>query len=149
MISTILVPTDGSATARKGVEYGLGLANLLRAKIIFLSVIDTSAFVSKTIPGDATPTHLVLPIEEYMRQAAEAYIREAETLCKEKGVKSEKIIRTGHPVEEIIQEANRSKADLIVMGSHGRSAHGAAILGSVAFGVVHRGRCPVLIVRMG
>ena len=148
MISRILVPVDGSETARRCVEYSIEFARQINAAITFLSVIDTSAFVTKTIPAVVTPTHLIEPLEDYMRQAAEAYIHEAETLCKEKGVKSETVIRTGHPVEGIIQEAKRSKVDLIVIGSHGRSALEAAVLGSVTFGVIHKDtRFPVLIVR--
>jgi nucleotide-binding universal stress UspA family protein len=51
-------------------------------------------------------------------------------------------------VEEIIREAEESKVDLIVLGSHGKSALKAAFIGSVAFGVIHKDtRIPVLIVR--
>jgi nucleotide-binding universal stress UspA family protein len=51
-------------------------------------------------------------------------------------------------VEEIVNESARSKADLIVMGSHGKSALKAAVLGSVTYGVVHKDtKIPVLIVR--
>jgi nucleotide-binding universal stress UspA family protein len=47
-----------------------------------------------------------------------------------------------------VREAKRSKADLIVMGSHGRSALTAAVLGSVAYGVIHRDiKTPVLVVK--
>jgi nucleotide-binding universal stress UspA family protein len=58
------------------------------------------------------------------------------------------VIRTGHPVEEIIKEAEKSKVDLIVMGSHGTSALKAAVLGSITFGVIHKDtKFPVLVVR--
>jgi len=51
-------------------------------------------------------------------------------------------------VEEIIKEAKRSKTDLIVIGSHGRSALSAAVLGSVSYGVIHHDKSiHVLIVR--
>jgi nucleotide-binding universal stress UspA family protein len=54
----------------------------------------------------------------------------------------------GYPVEEIINEARKSKANLIVMGSRGRSALSATVLGSVSYGVLHHDKClPVLIVR--
>jgi nucleotide-binding universal stress UspA family protein len=58
------------------------------------------------------------------------------------------VIRKGHPVEEIVNEATKSKVDLIVMGSHGKSALRAAILGSVTYGVLHEEtKIPILIVR--
>jgi nucleotide-binding universal stress UspA family protein len=73
---------------------------------------------------------------------------EAVELCGKEGVVPGKVIREGHPVEEILKGAEELKADLIVMGSHGRSAMGAAFLGSVAIGVLHSDSgFPVLIVR--
>ena len=54
----------------------------------------------------------------------------------------------GHPVEEIVKAAKRSKANLIVMGSQGRSALSATVLGSVSYGVIHNDKSiPILIVR--
>ena len=51
-------------------------------------------------------------------------------------------------MEEIIKEAAESKVDLLVMGSHGKSALKAAFLGSVTFGVIHKDtKIPVLVVR--
>jgi len=148
MISKILVPTDGSKTAQKSVEYAIELAKQTGATITLLSVIDKSLFVTKSVPAVATPTHLAEPIEDYLRQAAESYIEKAEKLCKENNVQSKKVIRSGHPEEKIIKEAEKSKVDLIVMGSHGRSAIKAAVLGSVTFGVIHKDtKVPVLVVR--
>jgi nucleotide-binding universal stress UspA family protein len=148
MIKKILVATDGSETSRKSVKYAVDLAKQTGANITLLSVIDKSLFVPQLVPAVATPTHLIEPIEDYLRQAAEAHIEEAEILCNKKGVQSKKIIRSGHPVEEIIKEAKKSKVDLIVTGSHGRNALKAAFLGSVAFGVIHKdSKIPVLVVR--
>jgi nucleotide-binding universal stress UspA family protein len=148
MISKILVATDGSETAKKSIGYAADLAKQTGSKIIFLSVIDKTFFVSKSIPAAATPIHLIEPIEDYLRQAAEGHLEEAEKLCKKKGVQSSMVIRTGHPVEEIIKEAEKSKVDLIVIGSHGRSALKAAVLGSVTFGVINKDtKFPVLVVR--
>lgn len=148
MISNILVATDGSETAKKASEYAVGLAKLVGASLTLLAVIDKSPFIGRSIPSVATPTHLIEPVEDYLRQAADAYLGEAEGLCKKKGVQSKKVIRSGHPVEEIIKEAKRSKVDLIVMGSHGKSAIKAAVLGSVTFGIIHKDtKIPVLVVR--
>jgi nucleotide-binding universal stress UspA family protein len=147
MISKILVATDGSETAKKSIGYASDLAKQTGSKIIFLSVIDKTFFVSKSVPA-ATPIHLIEPIEDYLRQAAEAHLEEADKLCKKKGVQSSMVIRTGHPVEEIIKEAEKSKVDLIIIGSHGRSALKAAVLGSVTFGVINKDtKFPVLVVR--
>lgn len=148
MILKILVATDGSKTSRKSIEYAVELAKQTGAKLTLLSVIDESFFIPQSIPTMARPTRLIEPIEDYLRQAAETYLDEAERLCKEKGIQSKKVVRSGHPVEEIIKEAEKSKVDLIIIGSHGRSAMEAAVLGSVSFGVIHKDtNIPVLLVR--
>jgi nucleotide-binding universal stress UspA family protein len=149
MMARILVPTDGSDTARKAARYAYELAALSGGSVTLLSVVDRSAFVGRpSVPSSETPTHLVEPLEEYLRQAAEADMREIEKLGIPKGIETRMVIRYGHPVEEILEEAKRSKIDLIVMGSHGKSALAAALLGSVTFGVAHKDtNIPVLIVR--
>lgn len=148
MISKILVATDGSKTAGKAVEYAGELAKQTDATLIVLAVIDKSLFVTRSIPSMMTPTHMKETLEDYLKQAAETDFEKAERLFRKKGVRSRKVIRTGHPVEEIVKEAQKSKVDLIVVGSHGRSALKAAVLGSVAFGVIHKDtKVPVLVVR--
>ena len=148
MISKILVPTDGSKAAKKSVEYAAELARQIGAGITIIAVIDKGPLVPLSISGTATPTHLVEPVEDYMRQAAEAYIDEAEGICSKRKVRTNRVIRTGHPVEEIIKEAEKSKSDLIVIGSRGKSALKAAVLGSVTFGVISKEtKVPVLVVR--
>jgi nucleotide-binding universal stress UspA family protein len=149
MIRKILVPIDGSDTARKALEYAADLAKQTGSTIILLSVIDKSPyFAAQTVSPVSTPTHLLENLEDYFSQAAKAYVAEAEGLCKTKDVTSHTLIKAGHPVEEIIKAAESSAVDLIVMGSNGKSALGAALLGSVTIGVMHKDtKFPVLVVR--
>jgi nucleotide-binding universal stress UspA family protein len=149
MIEKILVPIDGSKTSQKALEYAVDLAKQIGSPIVLLSVIDKSPFYGEPIiPSQSTPTHLMENMEDYLKQTAEAYVAKAEELCMSKGVESKKIVKAGHPVEVIIKAAEASKVDLIVMGSHGKSALVAAILGSVAIGVLHmEKKIPVLVVR--
>ena len=148
MISKILVPSDGSKTAQKAAAYAVDLAKQLKASIIVLSVIDQRSLIAQTVPASETPRHTIEPIEDYLKEAAEGYAGEIKKLCDKSGVASKISIKMGHPVEEIVKEAKRSKANLIVMGSHGRSALSATVLGSVSYGVIHNDKSiPVLIVR--
>ncbi|HXX57362.1 MAG TPA: universal stress protein [Thermodesulfovibrionales bacterium] len=148
MTSKILLPLDGSETSQKAAEYAVSLAEQTKSSVTLLAVIDKGFFVSQSVPGRATPTHLVEPIEDYLRQAAAAFLEEAEALCKKKNVRSHTVIRSGHPVEEIMKEAVAAEADLIVMGSHGRSALKTAVIGSVTLGVIHGdAKTPVLVVK--
>src|SRR5512135_812722 len=148
MISKILVPTDGSRTAQKAAMYAVDLAKQLKASVIVLSVIDKRSFMGQTVPAGKTSRHVTEPIEDYLREAAEGYAGEIEKLCAKNGVQSKTVITAGHPVEGIVKEASRAKADLIIMGSHGKSALAVAVLGSVTYGVMHKEtKIPVLIVR--
>jgi nucleotide-binding universal stress UspA family protein len=148
MISRILVPTDGSQAARKSVEYAAGLARQTGAALTVVSIIDKNYLIPKTMPVIKTKRILMEPIEDYLQKTAEAYLVDAVKACKKYGIEPKKVIRDGHPVEEIIREAQKSKTDLIVIGSHGRSALKAAVLGSVAYGVINKEtKIPVLVVR--
>jgi nucleotide-binding universal stress UspA family protein len=148
MISKILVPSDGSKTAQRAAGYAVDLAKQLKASIIALSVIDQRSLIAQTVPASETTRNTIEPIEDYLREAAEGYAGEIKKLCDKNGVASKISIKMGHPVEEIVKEAKRSKANLIVMGSHGRSALSATVLGSVSYGVIHNDtRIPILIVR--
>jgi nucleotide-binding universal stress UspA family protein len=149
ILKTILAPTDGSQTARKAAIYAYDLAALSGGTVTLVSVVDRSVFVGRpSVPPEATPTRIVQPLEDYLRESAEVDMREIEAQGEARGVTTRMAIRYGHPVEEILAEARRSRADLIVMGSHGKSALSAALLGSVTFGVIHRAtRTPVLIIR--
>jgi len=146
MISKILVPSDGSKTAEIAAAYAVDLAKQLNASIIILSVIDKHLLIAQAV--SETAMDITESIEDYLKEVAEQYTVEIKNLCDENGVASEISIKTGHPVEEIVKEAKESKADLIVMGSHGRSSLSATVLGSVSYGVIHNDKnIHVLIVR--
>ena len=148
MISTILVPTDGSKAAQKAAIYAVDLAKQLKASVIVLSIIDKRSFMGQIVQAKETAMNVIEPIEDYLREAAEGYAGEIKELCNKNGVQSETVITAGHPVDSIVKEASRVKANLIIMGSHGKSALAAAVLGSVTYGVIHKDmKIPVLIVR--
>jgi nucleotide-binding universal stress UspA family protein len=148
MISNILVPTDGSEAAQKAARYAIDLAKQLKCSIIVLSVIDNRSLMAQTISAQENVRHIIEPIEDYLREAAEEYARQIKKICDENGVRSKILVTSGHPAEEIAKEAESSSADLIVMGSHGRSALIAAFLGSVAYSIIHKEtKIPVLIVK--
>lgn len=148
MISKIIVPIDGSKVAQKAAKYAVDLAKQTGASLTLLSVIDNRFVIEQSVSASASPTHLREAVEDYLKQSAQSFTDEIAKECKRKRIQYKAAIRTGHPVEEIVREAIKSKADLIIMGSHGKSALRAAVLGSVTFGVIHKdSKIPVLIVR--
>jgi nucleotide-binding universal stress UspA family protein len=148
MISKILVPTDGSKAAQEAARYAIDLAKQLKCSIIVLSVIDNRSLMAQTISAQENARQIIEPIENYLREAAEEYAKEIKEIGDENGVRSKILVTSGHPAEEIIKEAESSNADLIVMGSQGRSALAAAFLGSVTYSIIHKEmKIPVLVVK--
>ena len=148
MISKILVATDGSETAEKAAMYAIDLAVLLKCSIIVLSIVDNRSLMAQTIPAQGNARHIIEPIEDYLKEAAEAYAKEIKNRCDKESIPSEILVTSGHPSEEITKQAENSNADLIVMGSHGRSALAAALFGSVTYSIIHKEtKIPVLVVR--
>jgi len=143
----ILMATDGSPASNRALVAATDLAKATGAKLTLLAVMETPLLFGKPVPPAVSPTQLAEPIDDYLRQAAGALLADAADRCRKRGVDPELVVRQGHPVEEILKEARRSKADLLVMGSRGKSGI-AAVLGSVAYGVLH-GDSPVsvLVVR--
>jgi len=151
MISKILVATDGSETALKANRYAVHLAKQLGASITILSVIDNRSLPSNyAVPPEGTAMHITKPVEDFLREVAKRDVARVKKLCETKGVSCRTVISSGHPAEEIIKEAERSRSNLIILGSHGRGALAAVFLGSVTYGVIHKEtHIPVLIVRRG
>lgn len=148
MITRILVATDGSPVAQKAVKYAIDLARQTSASLSLLSVVEKNALVTQSIPAEVSPSHLIEPIENFLRSAAEACIVKAENLCRKNKIRPKSIVRSGHPVEEIIKEAHKSRASVIVLGSHGKGTIESAVLGSVTFGVIQKNtKFPVLVIR--
>ncbi len=147
MIKRILVATDGSKTSVRALKTAVELAKKTRSKLILVGVIDNRLYVGRTVRAEDSPTALAEPVEDYLMQVTGAYLADAAKLCGREGIEPEIVIRTGHPVEEILKEARRTRADLLVMGSHGKSGI-SSVMGSVTFGVLHgESRVPVLVVK--
>ena len=139
--------TDGSKTSVRALKTAVELARKTEAKLILVGVIDNRLYMGHAMLAEDSPNQLAEPVEDYMMRVAGAYLADAIKLCRQQRVEPEIVVRTGHPVEEILKEARRSKADLLVMGSHGSSGFGSS-MGSVTFGVLHgESRVPILVVR--
>ncbi len=148
MVRKILAAVDGSRLSRKAAEFAIGLAGQTKAEIVLIYVIDTTALVPRPIPESSTPLHIIEPMEDYLREAAAGFMEEIAAMCRSGQIAVEQIIQTGNTVDEILKTARLSKSDMIVIGSRGRGALESAVLGSIAYGVIHRATdIPVLVVR--
>jgi len=76
MISKILLPSDGSKTAKKAAVYAVDLAKQLKASIIILSVIDQRSLIAQTVQASETPRHTIEPLGDYLKEAAAGFAGE-------------------------------------------------------------------------
>lgn len=146
-MQTILLPTDGSECSAKATKYALSFAKQYGARILALHVVDQrweeqSRAVLTEMGQDLTQKIRAGYEEEAKRIVAQ--VVEAGTLV---GVPIEPRVIVGVPFEEIVRVAREISADMIIMGTHGRTGMSHLFLGSVTEKVVRRAPCPVLTVR--
>lgn len=82
-----------------------------------------------------------------VREELEGRLAEFANLLREQGLVGRSVMRGGQPADEILNVVREEKADLIVMGTHGRRGLSRLLLGSVAEAVLRRAHCPVLAVK--
>lgn len=141
-IRKILVPTDFSEGARPALDYAVSLARDYKATLCILHVIQELAVTPGWYEG-------VFPIENLYMSIEDGAASEMDRLISETGVTDvEKVISRGYPATEVLRIAKESGADLIVLGTHGRSGVDHLLFGSTAEKVVRQATCPVLTVRI-
>jgi len=140
----ILVPVDGSPTSAKGMKAAIRLARESRGKLLLLHVVEEySAFVAPEMGAS------IGPILDSLRAAGQRTLARVARGAAKAGAKPQAVLAEnfGSRVSvTIVQQAKRLRADLIVMGTHGRRGINRALLGSDAESVVRYSPVPVLLV---
>jgi nucleotide-binding universal stress UspA family protein len=136
MFETIVWATDGSELADRALPHVLELARLHQSKIV-------AVHANELLKGRFGGAPL-LADEPDVREKIEKQVIE----LREQGIPIELTVTTGtRDIPELIAKAAReAEADLIVVGTHGRGGFKAAVLGSVARGLLHDASCPVLAI---
>ena len=138
----IVVATDFSAASRPAFAAALDLARRDGARLVVLHVMmPPSPFVGADLPGSW------LELEARARRDAERRLAAAVSQAERAGIATTGTLVKGAPAEVIVRVARREGADLIVIGTHGRSGLGRLFMGSVAARVLGTAKCPVLTVR--
>jgi universal stress protein A len=142
-IQKILVPTDFSPQSDAALDYAAALAAAMKAVVHLVHVVEEPFMGGdwELYVRDAQEIRERLDAEARSRLAATAGGVEARNVP----VTAE--LRHGSAVDVIIYDAKAVGADLIVMGTHGRSGLSHLVLGSVAERVIRGAHCPVLAVR--
>jgi nucleotide-binding universal stress UspA family protein len=139
--SNILVAVDGSEASRRALAWALDLATAGNIKLHAVYVVETGLFSS--LPADNT----VELMYSVLRKEGESVLEKAKTEAAAKGVTLTTHLNFGHAGSEVITLAEKIKADLIVVGSHGKSQTDRLLIGSVSTFVVTHSRVSTMVVR--
>ena len=146
MYSRILVPLDGSPTAQRGLEEALRLARLTQGQLRLLHVVDELTYTVAWDMADGTAARW----HEMAWARAQELLDAGRALAIAGGIPAETTLADsleGRMAELVVREARRFKADLLVLGTHGRRGLGRLVLGSGAEQVLRLSPVPVLLVR--
>lgn len=138
----ILMPVDGSDYTKRMLGYIAAHDELLGSQneITVLTVVPL-------LPAGVTSFLDRAMADGYYEDCAQEVLRPIKAFTDQKGWKVQLISRKGHAADVVAEFAEKHPVDLIVMGTHGRSAFGNVVLGSVTTGVLARTKVPVLLVR--
>lgn len=145
MYKRILVPVDGSHTSTRGLQEAVRLAKDQHATVRLMHVVDEWG-VTQNLDVMGGAGDILDALEESGKKA----LRNAKTLTDRHGIKAEAAIfrnLSGRVADFIVREARKWRADLIVMGTHGRRGFSHVLLGSDAEAVVKLSPVPVMLVR--
>ncbi len=139
-IETVVCAVDFSEPSDYALRYALKLCRVFQARLNLLHVVEVPFLPSYSM---ADVPDLNLPIEQ-LEESARERMEELLSECRDEYQQVEGDVVAGSPFVEIINYARQLKADLIVMGTHGRSGLKHLLIGSVAEKVVRKAPCPVL-----
>jgi nucleotide-binding universal stress UspA family protein len=146
MYANILLSTDGSDAAKKGLEHGIALAKALNAQVTVITV-------TEPVPVDqywsGASQEEVDHFDAACKERAGKVLNEAQAMAEQIGISAELMhlhISDAHPANAIIEIAKSRGCDLIVMASHGRRGLRRFFLGSQTSEVLADGSVPVLVV---
>jgi len=147
MYKRILVAIDGSKISNLALEEAIGLAREMKSQLLLLHV-------NEGLPAQWEPEgapFLILPeMLDAIAEAAKSLLRKARERAERAGVPVEtRLVEVldRRAAQVISEEARQWRADLLVLGTHGRKGFDHLLLGSVAEGVIRTASMPVLLVR--
>jgi nucleotide-binding universal stress UspA family protein len=140
----ILHPTDFSSASTAAFKRAVAMAKKDRSELVLVHVLAPPM----PIAGEGyIPPNVYEDLEASAQRYAEKRLATLKDKAKTAGVRASIVIREGVADEQIVRAARAKKADVIVIGTHGRTGLARLFLGSVASRVVTAAPCPVLTVR--
>jgi nucleotide-binding universal stress UspA family protein len=141
VFANILVTIDGSDASQRALERAVEEAKVWSAQLHVAYVVETGLFSS--LPADNTVEIMFRVLEKEGKEVLE----KAKKYAAAKGVTAFTHMKQGHAGSEVIALAEKEKADLIVVGSHGKSQTDRLLIGSVSTFVVTHSKVTTMVVR--
>jgi nucleotide-binding universal stress UspA family protein len=145
MFKSIVVGTDGSETASEAVRQAVELAKDIGARVQLVSAYEPVSRARLREERSETPDDLQWMVNP--REDVDATLQTAVELAADAGAESKTFARQGDPADAILDVAEETNADLIVVGNKGMTGAKRFLLGSVPNKVSHHAPCSVLIIR--
>jgi universal stress protein A len=144
-IKKILYATDYSKASSRALAEAVKLAKQNRAELLVVHVIEPAPFVAGE--EEFGSGEMYVKLEDLAKQEAQASMTKLLARLKKMKVKAQGLLFKGSVHDQIVKVAKSKKADMIVIGTHGRTGLSKLFMGSVAGKVVSSANCPVLTVR--
>lgn len=142
MFKKILVPTDASDYSKRSLEIALELARKFQAEVeVFHVTYTPQDYWGYTVTYGATVA------QEDLNKNGQLALDLTVAGINTDGVVLAKVLEAGHPVSKILEEIEKMKIDLVVMGSHGYGVVAGSVFGSVSQRILQKAPCPVLIAK--
>lgn len=141
MITRLLVATDFSDGARAALQHAEALARDTHAELLLLHVRDEFPFVAPDGSG-YIPVELELQQRTQVEQLLSAQVEQ----LRARGLQARGLQLVGSAAQQVCKAAEHERADLVVVGSHGRRAIARLLLGSVAERIAQTSKVPVLVI---
>jgi universal stress protein A len=144
-IRRILIPIDFSPASDRALDYARALSEEFGAPLYLLHVIE-DRLMTGPWPAEVYLGELPKLREDLVKEAERRMLATLQSLAAE-GIQATGEVLIGGPSHVIIEQANTVNADLIVMGTHGRTGITHLLIGSVAERVIRHAPCPVFVIR--
>lgn len=131
MFETIMVPTDGSKCSLKAENIAISIAKNFKAKLVVVHVIDEK---------------LIYPFE-VLEEEGNTILDEAARKGKDEDVDVEQVLIVGSPAHDMEKIVEKTGADLVVIGTHGKTGIRKILMGSVAESTIKTVKVPVLLAK--
>jgi nucleotide-binding universal stress UspA family protein len=143
-IRRILHATDFSKASARALNEAVNLAKQNRAELLIIHVIEPTPYVAGDEFGNG---EIYTKLQDIAERDAKASMSKLLARLKRSNIKAQGFLMKGFAHDQIVKAAKSKKANMIVIGTHGRTGLSKLFMGSVAGKVISLATCPVVTVR--